>query len=137
MTVLACAQETKSSMKKKITFFIVYDHLLFGRGLERLLKQKRDIKVVGATLRRDMSLEQLRTLRPDVIVIEGDESSLGPSLWEVLKESPPGRVVSIDLDEDRATVYTSRRVMAEKVEDLITAVRSGGSPRRGTGKGTP
>ncbi len=131
-----CSQETKSRMKK-IKLFILYDHPLFGRGLERLLSQERAIEVVGATLRRDMSLEQLRALRPDVIVVEGDEPSLGPSLWEVLKETLPGRVVTVDLDEDRATVYTSRRVMAEKVEDLVNAVRSGGRPRRGTGRGTP
>jgi DNA-binding NarL/FixJ family response regulator len=124
-------------MKKKIKLFILYDHPLFGRGLERLLKQETDIEVVGATLRSTMSLEQLRVLRPDVIVVEGDEPSLGPSLWEVLKESRPGRVVSIDLDEDRATIYTSRRVIAEKAEDLVNAVRLGGRPGRGVDRGKP
>lgn len=136
MRVLGCSQEPENRMKK-IKLFILYDHPLFGRGLERLLKQEGGIEVVGAALRRDMSLEQLRALRPDVIMVEGDEPSLGPSLWEVLKESPPGRVVSIDLDADRATVYTTRRVMAEKVDDLVNAVRSKRRPGRGTAKGTP
>ena len=122
---------------EKIKLFILYDHPLFGRGLERLLKQEVGIEVIGATLRRDMSLEQLRALRPDVIMVEGDEPGLGPSLWEVLKESRSGRVVSIDFDEDRATVYTTRRVMAEKLEDLVNALRSGRRPGRGMGRGTP
>lgn len=121
---------------KKIKVFILYDHPLFGRGLESLLEQERGIEVVGAAARSQNSLGELRALRPDVIMVEGTEESLGPSLWEVLKEGLPGRVISIDLDEDRVTVYTTRQLLATEVEDLVKAVRSGkrsgASRRKGT-----
>ena len=122
---------------KKIKVFILYDHPLFGKGLERLLEQERGIEVVGATARSENPLEQLRALRPDVIMVEGAEQSLGPSLWELLKEGLPGRVINIDLDEDRMTVYTTRQLLATEVEDLVQAVRSGGLSGRGRRKGTP
>lgn len=122
---------------KKIKVFILYEHPLFGRGLERLLEQERGIEVVGATARSENPLGQLRALRPDVIMVEGAEQGLGPSLWEVLKEGLPGRVISIDLDENRMTVYTTRQLRAAQVEDLVQAVRSGGRSGRGRRKGTP
>ena len=122
---------------KKIKIFILYDHPLFGLGLERLLAQERGIEVVGAAARSENPLEQLRTVRPDVIILEGGEPSLDPTLWEVLKEDLPGRVISINLDEDRATVYTTRRLLAAEVEDLVKTLRSGGRPARGRRRGTP
>ena len=122
---------------KKVKVFILYDHPLFGLGLERLLEQERGIEVVGAAARSQNPLEQIRALRPDVVMVEGAEPSLGPSLWDVLKEDLPGRVISVDLDEDQATVYTTRRLPAAQVEDLVKAVRSGGRSGRGTRKGKP
>ncbi|MFQ5847235.1 MAG: hypothetical protein ACE5IQ_06105 [Candidatus Methylomirabilales bacterium] len=122
---------------KKVTVFILYDHPLFGLGLERLLKQQRGIEVLGATARGHNALEELRTHHPDVIMIEGGEGSLGPSLSEVLKESLPGRVISIDPGENRATVYTTRQVPAADVEDLVKVVRSVGRQERCTDRRTP
>lgn len=121
---------------KKVKIFILYENPLFGLGLERLLEQERGIEVVGATARSQNPLGQLRTLRPDVVMVEGSEQSLGTSLWEVLKESPPGRVINIDLDEDQVTVYTTRQLLAAEIEDLVNAVRSGGRPGVGRRKGT-
>lgn len=110
---------------KKIKVFILYDHPLFGLGLEKLLKQERGIEVVGTTVRSHMSVEQMKALRPDVIMVEGGEPGLASSLWEALKESLPGRVITVELDENRATVYTSRQVPAAEVKDLVKAVKSG------------
>lgn len=119
------AGDGRESRMKKIKVFILYDHPLFGLGLEKLLKQERGIEVVGAAIRSHMSLEQLRALRPDVIMVEGGDPSLASSLWEALKENLPGRVITIELDENRATVYTSRQVPAAEVKDLVKAVKSG------------
>lgn len=110
---------------KKIRVFILYDHPLFGLGLEKLLRQEKGIEVVGTTIRSHMSVEQLRAVRPDVIMVEGGEPGLASNLWEALKESLPGRVITVGLDENRATVYTTRRVPAAEVKDLVKAVKSG------------
>ncbi|MFQ5804351.1 MAG: hypothetical protein ACE5JQ_15790 [Candidatus Methylomirabilales bacterium] len=122
---------------KKTKVFILYDHPLFGLGLERLFEQEKGIEVVGAAARSQNPLEQLRALRPDVIMVEGAEPSLGPSLWDVLKEDLPGRVISVDLDEDQATVYTTRRLPAAQVADLVKAMRAGGRPGRDRRRRTP
>ncbi|MFQ5883445.1 MAG: hypothetical protein ACE5I9_13415 [Candidatus Methylomirabilales bacterium] len=118
----------RKSRLKKVKVFILYEHTLFGLGLERLLKQARGIEVVGTAARSEKSVDQLRTLRPHVIIVEGGDPSLGSGLWEVLKEGLPGRVISIPLDEDRATVYTTRQVLVAEVEELVKVVRSGGRP---------
>ena len=65
---------------KKIKVFILYDHPLFGLGLERLLKQERGIEVVGAAARSTNPLGQLKAFQPDVIMVEGSEQSMRPSL---------------------------------------------------------
>lgn len=111
---------------KKLSVFILYHHPLFGRGLESLLKQERGLEVVGAAWRDPEALHQIRSLRPDVVIVEGEANpGQGPSLWEVLRESPSRRVISVDLEEDEATVYTTSRLAAAEAKDLIKAVKAG------------
>jgi DNA-binding NarL/FixJ family response regulator len=114
--------------QKRIKVFILYDDPLFGLGLERLLRHERGIEVTGVAPRSHDGLERLRAHGPDVIdviMVEGSEPSLGPSPWEVLKERPAVRVINLELEENRVTVYTTRRILGGGVEDLVKAVTSG------------
>jgi len=111
---------------RKLRIFILYRHPLFGRGLESLLKQEKGLEVVGAAWGDSKALHQIRSLRPDVVIVEGEANSgQGPSLWEVLQESPSGRVISVDLEEDQATIYTTSRLAPAEAKDLIKAVKAG------------
>lgn len=47
-----------------------------------------------------------------------------PSPWEFLEEYLPQRVISITLDQNRVTVYTSHRLLGAEVKDLVKAVIS-------------
>jgi len=60
------------------------------------------------------------------VIVEGEANpGQGPSLREVLKESPSGRVISVDLEEDQAMIYTASRLSAAEAKDLIKAVKAG------------
>ncbi len=112
-------------MKKKITVFVLYDYPLFGLGLERLLRREKGIEIIGTAQRGPNILGQLKALCPDVIMLEGGESSDRLSPWEFLEEYLPQRVISITLDQNRLTVYTTHRILGAGVKDLVKAVTSG------------
>jgi DNA-binding NarL/FixJ family response regulator len=106
------------------TVFILYDCPLFARGLERLLQGEPGLRVEGIAPKSEEAFLHIRTVKPDVILVEAGEELPEPC-WLVsrlLQEQPEARVVRLSLKENTATLYAGRRWVANRVEDLIKGI---------------
>jgi DNA-binding NarL/FixJ family response regulator len=96
-----------------ISILLVDDHPLFRKGLASLLAANPDFQVVGEAANGLEALDQARTLRPDVVLMDVHMPACdGLQATRRLREEAPGpRVVMLTVsDED---------------EDLFEAIRSG------------
>ena len=57
-------------MAEKIRLVVVDDHPLFRQGVIDTLSLEPDMEVVGQASRGDDALEIIRTLRPDVAILD-------------------------------------------------------------------
>jgi len=55
---------------KNITVVIVDDHILFAEGTASLLSSEPDIQVVGIASTTKQCLAQIKTLRPDIVLLD-------------------------------------------------------------------
>jgi len=67
-----------------IKIFIADDHSLIREGIKNLISSESDIKIIGESSNPHEVLEQLKKLKPDVIVL--DISMPGKSGLDLLKE---------------------------------------------------
>jgi two-component system, NarL family, response regulator NreC len=82
---------------------IIVDHLtLFREGLRRVLEGEADLQVVGEASDATQALEQVRQLRPDVVLM--DIAMPGMSSFEAArqmeKECPGTRLIFLTMHED-------------------------------------
>lgn len=112
--------------------YIVFTHALFAQGIRSLLRGRRAMRVIGMESEAAKALEAVRTLKPEVIIVEESDASVqSPHLQAILQRHPAGRVVALDLDHNFATVYDRHRVMTTQPADLVKAIR-GAFRDRGT-----
>jgi DNA-binding NarL/FixJ family response regulator len=97
---------------------IVYEHALFAHGIKRLLEQQKALRMIGMVERPTVSARDLRRLRPDVVVVEGDG---GLALLECLEGLT---AVAISLRGDEATIFTGLPIRVSGPEELAKAIRS-------------
>lgn len=109
--------------------FILYKYLLFARGLEQLLKEEAEVEIVGVGMRGRRALAEIRVLQPDVIIVEVGKGMPEPCLLvaRLLREQPQARVIRVSLEDNTATLYTSRRFVMAQPQDLVSILRSGSS----------
>lgn len=104
--------------RRTVRVCIVYEHSLFAHGIKRLLEQQKALRMIGMVERRTVSVRDLRRLRPDVVVVEGDG---GMALLECLEGVT---AVAISLRGDDATIFTGLPVRVSGPEELAEAIRS-------------
>lgn len=104
---------------------IVYEHSLFAHGLRRLFEREKAFRVVGMIKRPLTSSDQLRHLRPDVVIVEGDGRV---TVLETL-EGAMGVVVSLKGED--AAIFTGRPIKVSGPEELVETVRTIAGKKRG------
>jgi DNA-binding NarL/FixJ family response regulator len=108
------------------TAFILCKHSLFARGLEALLQEQNGVTVTGVELEGDETFAHLRALKPDVIIVEAEQTGFEPEklLSRFLREQPRARMVRLNLEDNTAFLYSGSRCTANSVEELIQCVLS-------------
>lgn len=109
--------------------YICYRNSLFAQGLRNLLESRRAARIVGMQSNETLALRAVQALKPEVIIVE--ESAKGGRLIRLgtlLNSAGAGRVVTLSLDHDRATVYQRSRVGAASPAALVRAIRGSAGP---------
>lgn len=65
-------------MSQPIRVLLADDHAVLRSGLHRLLSAQPDLEVVGEASSGEEAIEQTRTLRPDVVVMDTSCRASGP-----------------------------------------------------------
>jgi DNA-binding NarL/FixJ family response regulator len=104
--------------------YIVYHHGLFAEGVRSMLEARRAVQIVGMEGDVAKALKAVRSLQPEVIIVEESTGEHQPMcLGAFLNCAIGGRVVTLSLDHSFATVYDRRRVAATDPTDLVEAIR--------------
>lgn len=99
-------------MTDKIRVLLADDHTLFRQGVIEILKEQRDIEVLGVAADAAEAVEQAHNLRPDVILMDVHMPN-GGGVKAV-------RQVKADLD-----VQVLMLTVSSKDEDLLSAIDAG------------
>ncbi len=107
--------------------FILYSHGLFARGVQSLLGQEAEVEVVGMERIDRLALEEIRRLRPDVILVD---SSADPddhclTISGIFQEIPEARVIALSLRENGIDIYDKQRIAAAGPKDLLRVLHRG------------
>ena len=106
------------------TAFILYQHSLFARGLEKLLQEEGEVKVMGVEAMGEEALSHIRELEPDVVIVEADQGESEPEmlLSRFLKERPKVRLIRLNPENNTCVLYSGSRCTADTVEDFLNCV---------------
>jgi DNA-binding NarL/FixJ family response regulator len=107
--------------------FILYNHHLFARGVESLLSKEREVEVVGMERDQRQTLEKIRLLDPDVILVDSSTHPEASSITipEIFQKAPNARVISLSLRENGIDIYDKQHVVASGPQDLLRVIRRG------------
>ena len=104
--------------------YIVYQHALFAEGVRSVLEEQNGVQIVGMEKDIGKALKAVRSLRPEVVLLE--EPSSKKAQWPFLQLATAGRVVTLSLDHAFATVYDQERFPASDPAELAKAIRGNG-----------
>ena len=109
--------------------YIVYHHGLFAQGVRSVLEARRAVQIVGMESDVARALKAVHTLKPEVMIVEESTGKHQPMhLGAFLYSATGGRVVTLSLDYDSATVYQRNRMAATDPADLAKAIQGVGKP---------
>jgi DNA-binding NarL/FixJ family response regulator len=111
--------------------YIVYRHGLFAKGIRSLLDEQASVQIVGMENDADQALKAVRSLKPDVIILEAAVPKRESDRLAIfLQSATTGRVVRLSLQDEHATVYRQSHVPAGTPGDLVKAIRGAATLRR-------
>ncbi len=128
---------------KPISVLIVDDHALFRQGLMNLLREFKEIRVVGEAADADEALRAARQLRPDLVLMDIRMPGLGAfaATRQIKQELPQTRIVILTASEEEKDLFEAIKAGAEgyilkdtRIEDLVrmlTGVFRGEAPVSG------
>ncbi len=93
---------------------IVDDHILFREGLAAILQAEPDIEVVGLAGSVQEAIETMRTVNPDIILMDYSlpDGTGAEATRQILSEHPHCKIIFLTISEED--------------ENLFSAIRSGG-----------
>ena len=120
-----------------VTVFIIASHLMFSRGLESILRQESNLKIVGQEKDSAKALKQIKVMQPNVVIIYGDDEShnFKAAVVDVLNLSPRSKVIGLNLQNNISFVYQAARWVIEDVNELVKIISNPSSgPNLSEGK---
>lgn len=102
---------------------VLYTHALLGQGIAQLLQADKQLEVTCLRAGLADTCEQLKRLRPHVIVVE--ESEEGALLRDLVRDLPPALFIMVRLEESVMDIYYDRQVVAARPEALVEAIHHG------------
>ncbi len=121
----------ESTQAKKVRVLLAEDHTLVRQGFRRMLEDDSRIAVVGEASTGLTAIEQAKSLKPDVVVMDVSMPDLSgiEATAEILKSSPDTKVLILSMYSNPAYIRKAFEVGAkgyilkDAIEvDLIQAV---------------
>lgn len=119
-------------MAARIRVLLVDDHVILRAGLSALLGLEADIDVVGDASTGEEAIEKVKSLRPDVVIMDLDMPGLGglEATRQITSAEPKGRVLVLTSHTEADSLLPvleaggSGFVQKTKAEeDLVEAIR--------------
>ena len=94
---------------------LVDDHALFRKGIASLLKDIKQLEIVGEAGNGRDALEKARTLKPDIIImdVEMPEMNGVEAVKHIKEELPECKVVMLTISDDDDSLFNSIKNGAE------------------------
>lgn len=98
---------------------------MFSLGLENLLRQDKEIKILGQETDREKALRKVEDLKPDVVIVYIDDSQVGSRSFiiEILRISPTTKVIGLSLQNNSFYVYQVKQGETSSVDDLFKTLK--------------
>lgn len=107
--------------------FIVSQTSLFAQGIRSLLRGSKSIEIIGLESDPTKAIKAVRTLQPNVVIVETSLGAKEQSVLDVLLHSQtPMRLVALDLEQNHAMVCDPHTVVTTRAKDLVEAIRGVG-----------
>ena len=133
------SDETTLPPPRRLRVLIVDDHALFRRGLQMVLRQERDIEVVGEASDGHEAIAKAQETSPDVILMDirmprrsGIEATL--QIKDIL---PDAKILMLTISDEEGDLYEAvkagasgyllKEISIEEVGDAIRTVAAGQS----------
>ena len=116
-----------------ISIFIADDHTIVRDGLRALLEIDGDIKYIGGASDGRSAVQQVRELRPDVILMDISMPELNgiDATSRIMAEMPEARIIILSMHSTTEHVYRALQVGARGYllkeaagKEIVAAVRS-------------
>jgi hypothetical protein len=103
---------------------------LFGQGFNGLLEHEPTIDFLGCEIDPDKAFGRVSSLKPDVVVLVRDNAinDLGDTLRSALRACGRIRLIEPDLEDGAISVYSGKRQVARKFQDLTLAIAGAAPP---------
>ncbi len=120
-------------MTKKINILIADDHAVVREGLRKLFEEQRDMKVIGEAKDGLETVKKVKSLRPDVALIDIQMPNLnGLEAVKLIKDSvPETQVVLLSMHKKDAYVHQALVagalgyvLKASPTSDVLEAIRT-------------
>ncbi|WP_158587509.1 response regulator [Neobacillus notoginsengisoli] len=92
---------------EKIKVLLVDDHYLFLKGLESIIEGENSLEVAGEARTGDEAMTMVRSLNPDVILMDVNLAPEGglETLKLIMEEMPDSRIIMLASDEDEKNLF--------------------------------
>ncbi len=106
--------------------FILSSHPLFGKCIETLLGQNRQVQLVGHAKDLDVAIEQIRTLQPDVVIVDSKEpeANHGKIMMQIMREGLKTEVVGLNLSDNTVLICRGEQHTIKELSDFISMITS-------------
>lgn len=123
--------------KRNISVLIIDDHPLFRQGVMDVLSLSEDIRIVGEAPNGEMGLDLMRSLKPDVAIVDINLPGLNglQVTQQVIQEKLPSRIILLTAYHDQeqllhsaysgAAGFCSKDIEPEKLIQAIIEINSG------------
>ena len=111
---------------------LVDDHLMFRKGLRLMIDLEEDLKVIGEANDGLEAIEQVRELKPDIVVMDINMPNLNgiDATRKILEESPKTKILVLSIHASQQYVESTLEAGAtgyllkeSAPEELIKAIR--------------
>ena len=99
-------------MSKAANIFIVDDHQLVIDGLEKILGDEADFRVIGSASNGQEAIKRIRIIKPDLVLMDMDMPLMNgmEASQNLLKETPDLKIAILTMHAERAIVEKMMKI---------------------------